>query len=127
MPAARHVTGGESSLAGERKRGCSLAPVSPTSPSSRSLPLSTTFVSVDLTSAAGTGQRVGLKNYGDLLRDPLFLNAARNSAVMVASTVTIQVVLRVAFAMFFNLHLKGSAIVRAIVVLPMLLTPIVAA
>ena len=66
-----------------------------------------------------------MKNYGDLLRDPLFWNAAKNSAIMVGSGVAIQVVLGVALALFFNLHLSGSAIVRGILVLPMLITPIV--
>jgi multiple sugar transport system permease protein len=79
----------------------------------------------DLTAADGTGRWVGLKNYLDLVVDPLFWNAAKNSAVMVASAVTLQVVLGTALAMFFNLHLRGSAIVRGILVLPMLLTPIV--
>jgi multiple sugar transport system permease protein len=79
----------------------------------------------DLTAAEGTGRWVGLKNYGDLLRDPLFWNAAFNSAVMVTATVTIQVVLGIALALFFDLRLKGSSIVRGILVLPMLITPIV--
>jgi multiple sugar transport system permease protein len=79
----------------------------------------------DLTAATGTGRWVGLDNYRDLLVDPLFWNAAGNSAIMVASAVAIQIVLGVALAMFFNLHLKGSWIVRGILVLPMLITPIV--
>jgi multiple sugar transport system permease protein len=79
----------------------------------------------DLTAADGTGRWVGLKNYGDLLVDPLFWNAALNSAIMVGIGVAIQVVLGVALALFFNLHLRGSAIVRGILVLPMLITPII--
>jgi multiple sugar transport system permease protein len=79
----------------------------------------------DLTAADGTGRWVGLKNYGDLLVDPLFWNATMNSAIMVGIGVAIQVVLGVALALFFNLHLRGSAIVRGILVLPMLITPII--
>jgi multiple sugar transport system permease protein len=79
----------------------------------------------DLTAATGTGEWVGLANYGDLLRDPQFWNATKNSAVMVFSSVAIQIVLGTALAMFFNLHLKGSWLVRGILVLPMLITPIV--
>jgi multiple sugar transport system permease protein len=79
----------------------------------------------DLSAGEGTGRWVGLKNYADLLSDPLFWNAAINSAVMVTATVTIQVVLGVALALFFDLRLKGSSIVRGILVLPMLITPIV--
>jgi len=79
----------------------------------------------DLTAASGTGRFVGLENYRTLLVDPLFWNAAKNSAIMVTLAVALQVVLGVALAMFFNLHLRGSWIVRGIMLLPMLLTPIV--
>jgi multiple sugar transport system permease protein len=79
----------------------------------------------DLTAAVGTGRWVGLKNYGDLLGDPQFWNATKNSLIMVAAAVTIQVVLGVALAVFFNLQLRGSSIVRGILALPMLITPIV--
>ena len=79
----------------------------------------------DLRAADATGHWIGLRNYGDLLHDEFFWNATKNSAIMVVSTVTIEVVVGVALAMFFNLHLRGSAIVRGILVLPMLITPIV--
>jgi multiple sugar transport system permease protein len=79
----------------------------------------------DLTAADGTGRWVGLNNYGELLVDPLFWNAALNSAIMVGAAVAIQVVLGTALALFFNLQLKGAAIVRGILALPMLITPIV--
>jgi multiple sugar transport system permease protein len=79
----------------------------------------------DLTATDGSGQWVGFRNYLDLLTDPLFWDAAKNSLVMVASSVFLQVVLGTAMALFFNLDLKGSWIVRGILVLPMLLTPII--
>jgi multiple sugar transport system permease protein len=79
----------------------------------------------DLTAATGTGNFVWLDNYKNLLIDPLFWNAAKNSAIMVVASVGIQVVLGVALAMFFNLQLRGSWIVRGILLLPMLMTPIV--
>ena len=78
-----------------------------------------------MTAADGTGHWVGLRNYADLLRDPLFWNAAENSVIMVTAAVSLQVVLGTALALFFNLHLTGSWIVRGILVLPMLITPIV--
>jgi len=77
----------------------------------------------DLQAAEAHGRWIGLRNYGDLLRDPFFWNATRNSAIMVTASVTIQVVLGVAMALFFNLHLRGSALVRGILVLPMLISP----
>ncbi len=79
----------------------------------------------DLRAAEATGHWVGLRNYGDMLRDPFFWNATKNSAIMVVISVAIEVVCGVALAMFFNLHLRGSAIVRGILVLPMLISPIV--
>jgi multiple sugar transport system permease protein len=79
----------------------------------------------DLTAADGSGKWIGLRNYQDLLGDPQFWNAAKNSVAMVTVSVTIEIVLGTALAMFFDLQLKGSAIVRGILVLPMLITPIV--
>jgi len=79
----------------------------------------------DLTAADASGRWVGLANYEYMLRDPLFWNALKNSAIMVTVTVAMQVVLGVALAMFFNLRLRGSWLVRGILVLPMLITPIV--
>ena len=48
-----------------------------------------------------------------------------NSAIMVVCSVALQVVLGVALAMFFDLDLRGAWIVRGILLLPMLITPIV--
>jgi multiple sugar transport system permease protein len=79
----------------------------------------------DLTAADGTGHWIGLRNYADLLSDPQFWNAAQNSFVMVAASIAIQIVLGTALALFFNLQLKGAFIVRGILALPMLITPIV--
>ena len=79
----------------------------------------------DLTAADGSGKWIGLRNYQDLLGDPQFWNAAKNSVAMVTVSVTIEIVLGTALAMFFDLQLKGSTIVRGILVLPMLITPIV--
>lgn len=67
----------------------------------------------------------GLGNFSDLFGDPVFWQAAVNSAVMTCLGVAIQVVLGTALALFFDLRLKGSWIVRGILVLPMLLTPVV--
>src|SRR5271156_2033385 len=71
----------------------------------------------DLQAAEAHGHWIGLRNYGDLLRDPFFWNATKNSAIMVAASVSLQVLLGVAMALFFNLHLRGSTIVRGILVL----------
>lgn len=67
----------------------------------------------------------GLGNFSDLVADPVFWQAAGNSVVMTGVGVAIQVVLGTALALFFDLRLKGSWIVRGLLVLPMLLTPVV--
>ena len=67
----------------------------------------------------------GLGNFSDLVADPVFWQATVNTAVMTGLGVTIQVLLGTALALFFNLHLRGSWLVRGVLVLPMLLTPIV--
>jgi multiple sugar transport system permease protein len=67
----------------------------------------------------------GLGNFADLVADPVFWQAAVNSAVMTAIGVSLQVVLGTALALFFDLRLRGSWFVRGVLVLPMLLTPVV--
>jgi multiple sugar transport system permease protein len=79
----------------------------------------------DLRAADSTGAFIGLANYAELLSDEFFWNAAVNTGVMVGAAVGIQVVLGTALALFFNLHLRGSWLVRGALILPMLLTPIV--
>ena len=79
----------------------------------------------DLAAAGASGAWVGLDNSARLFQDEFFWNAALNSALMVGFAVAIQLVLGTALALFFNLHLKGSWIVRGALVLPMLVTPVV--
>jgi len=64
-------------------------------------------------------------NYQELFTSPEFWQTVEHTAVFTFGGVAIQVVLGTALALFFNQRLRGSAIVRAILILPMLLTPIV--
>jgi multiple sugar transport system permease protein len=68
---------------------------------------------------------VGLQNYSDLLHDRRFWGALRTSAIVVAGSVTIQLVLGTALALFFNQRLRGAWFVRGALVFPMLVTPVV--
>lgn len=68
---------------------------------------------------------IGIDNFTGLLQDPVFWQAAVNTAILVGASITIQVVLGTALAMFFNLRLRGSWFVRGVLILPMLLTPVV--
>jgi multiple sugar transport system permease protein len=79
----------------------------------------------DQTGSSAHTHWVWFQNYGRLFHDAFFWNAAENSAIIVGASVAVEVVLGVALALFFNLRLRGSSIVRGLLVLPMLITPIV--
>lgn len=79
----------------------------------------------DWSQTTSTFTFIGLDNYARLAGDPVFWQAAVNTAILVVAAVAIQVVLGTALALFFDLHLRGSWFVRGVLILPMLLTPIV--
>lgn len=68
---------------------------------------------------------VGLRQYSSLLTDNIFWEALRNTALMVTVGVAAQVVIGTLLALFFGMELKGSRFVRAVLILPMILNPIV--
>jgi multiple sugar transport system permease protein len=79
----------------------------------------------DWSQTTSTFTFIGLDNYARLAADPVFWQAAVNTAILVIAAVAIQVVLGTALALFFDLHLRGSWFVRGVLILPMLLTPVV--
>ncbi len=79
----------------------------------------------DWSQTTSTFTFIGLDNYTRLAADPVFWQAAVNTAILVIAAVAIQVVLGTALALFFDLHLRGSWFVRGVLILPMLLTPVV--
>src|SRR2546430_13325915 len=68
---------------------------------------------------------IGLANYRQLFSDPEFWHTVEHPFVFTFGAVAIQVVLGTALALFFNQKLRGATLVRGILILPMLLTPIV--
>jgi len=68
---------------------------------------------------------IGLGNFRELFSSSEFWQATRNTAIFTLGGVTLQVLLGTALALFFDQRLRGSALVRGILILPMLLTPIV--
>ena len=70
---------------------------------------------------------IGLGNYVDLLRDGLFLHALRNTAVLAAGTITLEVLIGFAAAkVFFELsRWRLVAVLRSLFLLPMMVTPLV--
>ena len=68
---------------------------------------------------------IGTRNYSDLFHSTEFWSVVQHTVVLTAAAVAIQVVFGTALALFFNQQLRGATIVRGILILPMLLTPIV--
>jgi multiple sugar transport system permease protein len=68
---------------------------------------------------------IGFRNYHDLFTSGQFGTVVKTTLTLTFAGVAIQLVLGTALALFFNQQLRGAAIVRGILILPMLLTPIV--
>jgi multiple sugar transport system permease protein len=79
----------------------------------------------DYDTRANTWSWIGLRNYSQLIHSSEFWTVVKNTVVLTSAGVAIQVLLGTALALFFNQQLRGSWIVRGILILPMLLTPIV--
>ena len=68
---------------------------------------------------------VGMANYGELLGSERFLNALWNTAVFTGVSVTIEIVLGIALAMYlFSLSQRWRPLFRTIFIIPMVVTPI---
>jgi multiple sugar transport system permease protein len=79
----------------------------------------------DYNTQADTWRWVGIDNYTQLIHSSEFWTVLENTVLLTVVGVAIQVVLGTALALFFNQQLRGASIVRGILILPMLLTPIV--
>lgn len=67
---------------------------------------------------------VGLANYVSALQDPQFLYSVFLSLVFTALSVSASLVLAILLALLFNLRLPGFTVLRTIIIIPMLITPI---
>ena len=70
---------------------------------------------------------VAFDNYTRLLTDPQFLNSLWVTLKFVTLSVAIETVLGLALALFFQHEFPGIRIVRTIVIIPMVITPVVVA
>jgi multiple sugar transport system permease protein len=78
----------------------------------------------DLTEG-GIGEFTGWANYGKTLSDDLFLNAARNTAVLAVSVVVIELCVALALSLLLNQPgLRFRNIYLAILLIPLLISPI---
>lgn len=67
---------------------------------------------------------IGLDNYVNLLKDPRFYNAVRLTIYFTVLAVAVEVVLGVVIALILNRDFRGKNLVKLILLLPMVATPV---
>src|ERR1700733_2812820 len=73
------------------------------------------------------GKFVGTANYEDLLSDPDFLGSVRLTVIYTAATVSAELICGMGIALLLNIDLPYIAIFRTFLIVPMMITPVVAA
>lgn len=68
----------------------------------------------------------GLANYKKALSDPNLRSAVRVTTIYVVVAVVLEVVIGTAVALFMRRHFPGKGLMRVLILLPMILTPVVA-
>ncbi len=71
------------------------------------------------------GEFVGLGNYTELLKDPIFITTLKNSGWWILLTIVPQALIGFFLAMLLNQKIRGRAIYRAIFFIPAVLSPVV--
>jgi len=71
------------------------------------------------------GKFIGLENYIRILQEPRFWNALGNTATFVVISVGLELLFGLGIAMLLNTKLKGRSFWRAIIITPLMLTPVV--
>lgn len=84
------------------------------------------FFSIDSFSASAPPAFAGLANFAKVLSAHDFYNALGNGAYFSAASVFVQLLLAMAVALLLNTSFPGRSLVRAALVLPMLVPPVVA-
>lgn len=70
---------------------------------------------------------IGLKNYLMLFKDPRFTDAFKRTVVFVVMVVSLEVVIGFSIALALSSNLFGTKFVRAMILLPIMMTPITTA
>jgi multiple sugar transport system permease protein len=73
------------------------------------------------------GKFVGTGNYEDLLTDPDFMGSIRLTLIYTAATVSAELICGLGIALLLNIDLPYIAIFRTLLIVPMMITPVVAA
>ncbi|MDR1798657.1 MAG: sugar ABC transporter permease [Bifidobacteriaceae bacterium] len=68
-------------------------------------------------------EHVGLRNYSELLHDPIFWRALRHCAVFLVITFTIQTSLGIAFAALLHSRIRLASLYKVIIFIPVVLAP----
>jgi multiple sugar transport system permease protein len=81
----------------------------------------------DLNLMYNTFAFIGLDNYLQLIKDPVTLIALRNTLIYCFATVSVSLVLGFALALFLNTRFNHAGLVRSLLSMPLILSPIVSA
>jgi multiple sugar transport system permease protein len=84
-------------------------------------------VDLDLSGAGWGGRFNGGSNYAEALRDPQFIGALRNTLVFVAAAVPLEILLGFAMALLLDWEFRMASLVRSLLLLPVVVSPVVAA
>jgi multiple sugar transport system permease protein len=68
---------------------------------------------------------IGLQNYIGALTDPRFYSSLKVTAILMIIATSLQLTLGLLLAVFFNRELFGKGVLRSILLIPMVLTPVV--
>ena len=75
----------------------------------------------------GSGEFVGLENYGKVFTDDLFRNAVFNTVKLTVSAVVLSMIIGVACAVLLDKQFLGRGVVRTLLITPFLVMPAAAA
>ena len=75
-----------------------------------------------------TGDRtfIGLDNYIHAFTAGGFLKQLKNTLIYIVVAVSIETILGVLFALFFEMNYKGSKVIRSLMMAPLMIAPLVA-
>ncbi len=86
------------------------------------------FVTIyySFTKFTGIGETVfiGLKNYRNLFRDPVFFMALKNTCIVLSMTLLILLPLSFTIAIFLEHVFKGSEVMKGMIFAPYVITPV---
>jgi len=68
---------------------------------------------------------VGLGNYAAIFQNPEFYTVFRNTAIFTVAAVAIELVLGMALALFMTRRMVGKSLLRTVLIIPMMTTPMV--